>query len=193
MKKQTWLTLFLFTFLCVFTCFGQRLETQIKIQRPDYSGTWKFNAEKSRGLEKSRPKDTGLSYLMIIEQNLPAIGITVKQQRGTGADENFFGGKLTLWTDGRGDEYVEGIHSEPSVSGWKNNKLTVTHYSFVKTEPKQITSIEEYELSADGKTLTNTWKRTSFKYIVDDKNGTFKEERYFDDAETLILVFDKVR
>jgi hypothetical protein len=198
MKKQILLNLFLFTFLCAAPVVAQRLETQIKIYQPDYSGTWKLNPEKSRGLEKNDAKEPKLSHLWVIEQKLPAIGITVKMQRGTATDENFFGGKLTLWTDGRGDEYIEGVEAFPSVSGWKNNKLTVTHYSPGGsvgniTAPKQITSIEEYDLSAEGKTLTITVKQTSFRYIPDEKKQNFKEERYFDDAKTVILVFDKIR
>jgi hypothetical protein len=198
MKKQILLNLFLFTFLCAAPVFAQRLDTQIRIYRPDYSGTWKLNSGKSRGLEKNDAKEPKLSHIWVIEQKLPAIGITVKQQRGIEADENFFGGKLTLWTDGRGDEYIEGVEAFPSVSEWKNNKLTVTHYSpggntGNVSAPKQITSIQEYDLSADGKTLTITVKQTSVRYIPDDKKQNFKEERYFDDAETRILVFDKIR
>lgn len=193
MKKQILLNLFLFTCLCAAQVSAQRLETQIKIYRPDYSGTWKLNVEKSRGFKKNGTKEDSLSHLMVIEQKLPAIGITVKQQRGTGADENFFGGKLTLWTDGRGDEYIDGIAAEPSVSEWKNNKLTVTHYTLGENAEKQITSIQEYDLSADGKTLTNTVKQTSVRYIVDDKKQGYKEERYFDESETRILVFDRIR
>lgn len=198
MKKQILLNLFLFTFLCAAPVVAQRLETQIRIYRPDYSGTWKLNVEKSRGLERANAKEPKLSHIWVIEQKLPAIEIIVKQQRGTGTDENFFGGKLTLWTDGRGDEYIEGVEAFPSISEWKNNKLTVTHYSLGGSvgnisAPKQTTSIEEYDLSADGKTLTTTVKQTSFRYIPDDKKQTFKEERYFDDAKTVILVFDKIR
>lgn len=193
MKKQILLNLFLFTFLCAAPVLAQRLETQIKIYRPDFSGTWKLNVVKSRGLKNNGVKEDELAHLMIIEQKLPAIGITVKEQRGTGADENFFGGKLTLWTDGRGDEYMRGIDSDPSISEWKNNKLTVTHYTSGESAPKQITLIEEYDLSADGKTLTNTVKRISVRYIVDDKKQSYKEERYFDDADTVVLVFDRIR
>lgn len=191
MKKPILFPVFLAVFLLAAPVFAQGLETAIKIQRPDYSGTWKLNVQRSSGLEKPSKKDAEFSHLMVIEQKLPAIGITLKRQRGSGADENFFGGKLTLYTDGRGDEYVEGIYSDPSVSEWKNNKLTVTHYS--NGDSKQVTSIEEYDLSADGKTLTNVWKQTSFRYVADKQKGTFKEERYFDDAKTIILVFDKIR
>lgn len=191
MKKQTLLNLFLFIFFCAVSVAAQRLETEIKIQRPDFSGTWKLNVNKSQGLDKPFGRDADLISLMIIEQKLPSIAITLKLQRGVGADENFFGGKLTLYTDGRGDEYIEGVYPDSSATKWEGNKLIVTHYSKSKTVPEQVSSIQEYELSSDGKRLINTWKRTSFRYIR--KENSFREERYFDDSLTLTLIFDRVR
>jgi hypothetical protein len=186
--KKILISSFLFAMLCAVTAFAQQLESNVKIQRPDYSGTWKLNRKKSRGVKKLDKDETGIKFIMVIEQKLPAIEITFKNQRGIGANENFFGGKATFYTDGRGDEIIAGMPGETSTSQWKNNKLTVTHFGNYESNRGEIISIDEYSLSPDGKTLTNTMRSTSVRY-----NAQLKEERFFDESETLVLVFDKVR
>lgn len=154
--------------LCSMTAYAQRLEspirietpvrleTPIKVTRPDFSGKWTLNLKRSRwtrGIDPERFAET--SIVMNIEQKLPAVVITLKFQQGTSDNENFYGGRYTLFTDGRGDQLPNdgSIHSSSTV--WTDNKLTTTYYAS-KTERINITSIQDLELSADGNSLVQT-------------------------------------
>lgn len=192
MKKILIIGLFLLTILYVQPASGQGLQTEIKVYKPNFSGSWKLNRNISKGLDEGFRIDANLQRIMIIEQSLPSVSITIKIQKGTADGENYIGGSYTLFTDGRGDTYVDEFERADSTTGWQNNKLVVTRYTYTKSAPKEVEAIQEFSLSNNGKTLTETWRRTSFKYVPDSK-GNYKEERYFDDSLTLILVFDRIR
>jgi hypothetical protein len=193
MKKHLLIVLFLLVFGYAQNAPAQGLQTEIKVQRPNLSGTWKLNLAQSKGLKDELRTEAGLQRLMVIQQNLPAISITVKLQKGATDGEEFVGGKYTLFSDGRGDQYVAEFDAEDSSTVWENGKLVVTRYSVSKTTPKTIVAIQELALSPDGKTLIETWRRTSFRYVSNPKDGTSGEERYFDDSKNLVLVYDKVK
>ncbi len=187
--RKSFILFVVILFLSSVNLFAQRLETKIEIKRPDYSGTWKLNPSKSSGLDRFYDKSSKSTRIMIIEQNLPAVSITMKIQKGAGSNENYFGGKHTLFTDGRGDEYVsERLGSdEVSVTKWLNNKLVVTSYILGKINPEHISSTQEFSLSSDGKTLTQTWRLTSYMKLANQE-----EQRKFDDLLTAVLVYDRI-
>jgi hypothetical protein len=177
-------------FLCLFASVSaQRLETKIEIQRPDYSGTWKLNASKCSGLDSFYEKNSKLDRIMIIEQQLPSIFVTQKIQNGSSNNENYFGEKYTLFSDGRGDKYVsERIGNDTqSVTKWVNNRLVVASYILGKIKPENISSTQEFSLSSDRKTLTQTWRITSHLTLANQE-----EQRKFDDMLTAILVYDRI-
>jgi hypothetical protein len=152
-----------FCFSVVFTsvaAYSQRLETEIKVVRPDFSGKWKLNLQKSRWAHGRQP--VGLSesdWFIIIEQKLPAIFITIRSQRGVSGDENFVRGNYTLFTDGRGD--ITAANAYTATTEWKDNKLITTYYITTSERKTTVAANQETELSADGNTLTMTWQHAA--------------------------------
>lgn len=167
--------------------YGQGLQNEIKIRRPDLSGKWKLNMAKSRFRRppgaSSRPE---MSWIWLIEQKLPAIYITTRSQFGVADDANFSGGKFTLYTDGRGDEFVPGTFSHGrSVSEWKSNKLVQTLYE--SSTRNSVLCTQEFDLSPDNKTLTITMKDIAVPY--DEKS---QPRPTIDDSQADYLVFDRI-
>ena len=165
-----------------------RLETPIEVVRPDLSGKWNLSKTRSTWSPESTPERLeGLSWIMVIEQNLPAISITVRSQRGLADNENFFGGRFTLYSDGRGDEYSVDGSIDVSTTQWRGNKLVVTHYGSGRSEGR-IRSIKEFELSADSATLTQTEKYMDT--VLNEKNEAV---RVVNDRRTVRMVFERVK
>lgn len=165
------------------------LQTDIKVVKPDFSGKWKLNLEKSRWRRQTSPsrRPAEMSWILVIEQKLPAIVITVRSQRGTSDDANFFGGRFTLYSDGRGDECIEDSRGIASTTRWQGSKLITTDYNR-EDGPDQVDSIEEFELSADGNTLMHTSKYTQLGL-----NAKGELERFWDDSMTSYQVFDRIK
>lgn len=206
MKKHSLIGFIIFTGVFVSNIYSQRLETPIKVDktvrvespgrletpievvRPELSGKWNLSKTRSTWSRESTPERLeGLSWIMVIEQKLPAISITVRSQRGLADNENFFGGRFTLYSDGRGDEYPVDGSIDVSTTHWRGNKLIVTHYDSVGAE-RQIRSIKEFELSADGMTLIQTEKYTDTR--LNEKNEVV---RVVNNKRTVRLVFDRVK
>jgi hypothetical protein len=164
-----------------------RLETRIQIVRPDLSGKWNLNKTRSSWSRESAPERLkDVSWIMVIEQKLPAISITVKAQRGVADNENFFGGRFTLYSDGRGDEYPVDGSIEISTTKWVGDKLVTTHYDSDGSR-MDVRSIKEFELSPDGKTLTHTEK-----YMNAVLNEKHEVVTVVNDKRTVRMVYDRV-
>jgi hypothetical protein len=169
------------------SAYAQVLQNDIKIHRPDFSGKWKLSVAKSRFRRppgaSSRPE---MSWIWLIEQNLPAIHITTRSQFGVADDANFSGGKFTLYTDGRGDEFVPGTFSHSrSFSEWKSNKLVQTLYE--SSARDSVLCTQEFDLAPDNKTFTITMKDIAVVY-----DETSKIKRTIDDSQADYLVFDRI-
>ena len=189
MKQTVFLIMMLGSFLFVSNVFAQRLETKIVVRHPDYSGTWKLNPDKCSGLDRFYDKKSKVNRILIIRQELPAVYITYKIQKGTSKDENYFGEQFTLYADGRGDEYVyNGLgEKQTSITKWVNNKLFITSYILGKIKPENIESTQEFTLSGDTKTLIQRWRITS-PVILSDQT----EQRKFNELMTSVLVYERI-
>ena len=188
MKKLLFLCMCLSIFLCAGNLYSQGLQNDIKVIRPDLSGEWKLNAAKSQWGRGSGPENPARSWIVTIEQKLPAISITLRSQGGGSDKENFFGGRFTLYSDGRGDDCTEVMSESSSVSGWEGYKLVVTNY-FVSTKGrKEMFSTEELELSVDGNSLVRTFRHTGVRL-----NPKGEYERFWNGPATSRLVFDRIK
>jgi len=155
MKKFLTLCFCFSMVFCTVTAYSQGLRNEIKVSRPDFSGTWKSNLRKSEftGVITEEASDN----ILIIEQKLPAIllSLRMRTKHWESTLVNF-----TLYSDGRGDE-VEDFGSFSSFTEWKGSILVWTTFS--SGGRKDIYEVIELKLSADGNTLTVTKKKASLR------------------------------
>jgi hypothetical protein len=161
--------------------YSPRLETPVKIAHPDLSGTWKYNPVKPGVPEPNSAPDNSL--LVIIEQKLPALLVTVVVKED---DKDMPLGTITLYTDGRGDEFSGLFDSNSSTTQWQGNKLVITFFSSSKGR-KEVRDVTEMELSSDGSILTGTRRGTK---IVQGPNG--RSVRIVDNTKTESAYFYRV-
>src|SRR5215471_17697826 len=117
--------------------------------RPDFSGTWKQN------LEKSSTKSSWLkSYVNKIELqdvNLKVTTTTVGDRGERTYDRSFVIGKEEKSQDREGDQFTTNVKWEGS---------TLVFETVEKERDGTLTSKEVWTLSADGKTLTKNIHRS---------------------------------
>jgi hypothetical protein len=124
--------------------------------RPDLSGVWALDESRSEINTRLRNKEE--DYVLTIVHKEPEIRLTktYKQYGRTKTEESIY------YTDGRPEYHSRtGKDSEP-VTRWRGNKLvrkavTAPHAGISGTfPPVENVMLEEFEISADGKTLTRT-------------------------------------
>jgi hypothetical protein len=144
-------------FLClIFGVSVAQTKNGSKTTRPDLSGVWAF--DESRSEVDPRFRDKAQDFVLTIVHKEPEIRLTkTYQQHGHKQTE-----ESIYYTDGRPEYHSRtGKDSEP-VTRWRGNKLvrrTVTALSGSiggTFPPLEIVMTEEFELSADGKTLIRT-------------------------------------
>ena len=122
---------------------------------PDLSGVWAL--DESRSEIDPRLTDKVQDYVLTIVHKEPEIRLTKTYQQ--------YGSKKTeesiYYTDGRPEYHSRtGKNSEP-VTRWRGNKLvrksvTAPFGPRMGSFPVETVMIEEFQLSADGKTLSRT-------------------------------------
>jgi hypothetical protein len=163
---------------CTVAVCSQGLRNEIKAYHPDFSGTWKYNPVKPGVSEPNSAPDNSL--LVIIEQKLPVLFVTVVVKED---DKDVPLGTMTLYTDGRGDEFSGLFDSNNSTTQWQGNKLVITFFSSSKG-PKEVRDVSELELSSDGNILTGRRRGTK---IGQGPNG--KSVRIVDNTQTETAFF----
>ncbi len=128
--------------------------------KPDFSGTWKQNNEKST----FRSDSTIQSYTNKIEHQDPRLKVTTVRTgpRGESTFERSYttDGKEQKTTDREGDEFKSSVKWEGS---------TLVFETVEKERGNTITTRETWTLSADGKTLTKTIHRSGPRGESDQK------------------------
>jgi hypothetical protein len=131
-----------------------------KKPKPDFGGTWKLDRSKGN-YAKTTGLKPGAELVLVISQVDPEIRVTRKLTwKG---DERVQ--QLTYYSDGRGETNPSLVTMDEAKSKtrWSGNKLVLS-YSFSAGSAGRRAIIldvtEEWKLSADGKTLTQT-QRTS--------------------------------
>src|SRR5579872_5393943 len=127
--------------------------------KPDFSGDWKMNAEKSSFGQLPRP----LAYERHIEHKDPVIRMVARQSTQMG-DQTVV---TTMRTDGV--ESVNGTRTGDvkTVGRWDGRELELT-----TTKPidgGDAVTVERWSLSADGKTLVSTTHVKTPRGIFDVK------------------------
>lgn len=160
--------------------YSPRLETPIRVAHPDFSGTWKLNPAKSGLPHVGRDDDTAL--IVVVEQKLPAIAVSIHFVEG---DEDATFGKITFYTDGRGDEFPDDLGSNYSTTRWQDNKLVITVFS--SKSRQEVSAITELELSPDGNTLMSRANQTKVR-----KGPNGERIKYIDYTNTESISFDRI-
>lgn len=124
-------------------CLGQ---TKAK---PDLSGVWTLDASRSK-VDPSVAEITK-DYVVTIVHKESEIRMTTSYQKdGRNVIE-----KSTYYTDGRPEiDWRTGRKSDESTTRWSGNKLVRRTASKILGNVQTSVTIEEWEPSADGKTLT---------------------------------------
>ncbi len=129
-------------------CLGQ---TKAK---PDLSGVWTLDASRSK-VDPSLAEITKDYVVTIVHKESEIRMTTSYKKEGRNVIE-----KSTYYTDGRPEiDLRTGRKSDESTTRWRDNKLVRRTASKVLGNvqiypPIEAVTIEEWELSADGKTLT---------------------------------------
>ncbi len=128
----------------LWVCLGQTTA------KPDLSGVWRLDESRSK-VDPSVAEITK-DYVVTIVQKESEIRMTTSYQKeGRNVIE-----KSTYYTDGRPEiDLRTGRKVEGSTTRWRGNKLVRRIATkMVDNLPIEAVTIEEWELSADGKTLT---------------------------------------
>ena len=119
--------------------------------RPDLSGVWVL--DDSRSNINSVVKEKIVEYILTIVHREPEIRMTTKYKRGT----RDYMEDVTYYTNGKPEfnSRTGQLNPEPTT-GWKGDKLVRKSHSSLSMRPIEYATTEEWQLSADGKTLTRT-------------------------------------
>jgi hypothetical protein len=165
-------------------CLGSNVRNEFQKKRPsDLSGTWRLDKSKGNYVKYSGLKPDA-DLILIISHVEPEIKVTRKSIWG-GQEQTQ---EMTYYSDGRGEtgRRLIGSSEGKSKSAWDGDKF-VTRFSITSeiTARGRISYdvIQEWKLSSDGKTLTQTEmiNPTSSTGSINPRSGTMHEN--------LIVVF----
>ncbi|HEX5705232.1 MAG TPA: hypothetical protein VFX97_18680 [Pyrinomonadaceae bacterium] len=148
----------------VVTC-ASPLVAQNKKPKPDYTGTWLLDAQKSNSVGLTRRPDLPIK----ISHQDPELRITLTSE----ANGQLVERQTVYFTDGRGEENqaTAMLTTNPnaphdpqkgtrSTTRWSGNKIITRTLLQLQAGGRVIEFelVDEWKLSADGKTLTQTTK-----------------------------------
>ena len=127
--------------------------------KPDFSGDWKMNADKSNFGQLPRP----LAYERHIEHKEPVIHMVARQSTQMG-DQTVV---TTMRTDGVESVNATRTGDMKTVGRWDGRELELTTTKSV--DGGDAVTVERWSLSADGKTLVSTTHVKTPRGIFDVK------------------------
>jgi hypothetical protein len=151
--------------ICVPVCLSQSNETV----KPDLSGTWEFEAPRNK---QAKSQDSTWEQVKITHRD-PELIIRLKIQTWDVTDER----DLIYYTDGRGetntarpmianfDSWQPGTTDSQTI--WSKDKVVTrsVEQSFSGAAIVVYEIVDEWKLSSDGKTLTQTTKKSPKKDV----------------------------
>ncbi len=185
--KKIVVVMWLLSFLIVSAAQSNRKVSGEKT-RPDLSGTWIRDDEKSEfGNFKRRPYATS-GVTILIEQAGAEVRITKKIKPKSGDEQE---GRWLYYTDGRGETNpaLFGQDELKSKTKWSGSKLVseVSTRSRVSGDEIDLYMMEEWSLSSDSKRLISTiwFERTTTTKIGGGGEMIHKEK------ETIRQIFNR--
>ena len=143
--------------LCLLACAAAAdVEEVGGKSHPDFSGTWRIDRPKSDfGAFEGRPLSKADSTLVVAHRD-PELKVT--NTLGLGGQREVK--EFTYYTDGRGEtnQATIGVGEVKSKTKWDGDRVVsearVTRRS--QTGPYELNVTQRWQVSSDGKTLTNT-------------------------------------
>lgn len=148
--RKFFFPIFLVPVLFASTIYSQGLRNEIKVYRPDFSGTWNLNFVKSalEDIESQGLSDEQL--ILTIDQKLPVISVKITALLPARSEP---GPEFAIYIDGRVSSIPTAHAASSATAEWNGGKLIMT----VVPSPKDGNSVVvEAELSADRNTLILT-------------------------------------
>jgi hypothetical protein len=142
---------------------AQRLENQIGMSHPDFSGKWLYNYDESSPEVRKLPLAKNLKIFNTIHQDSSKITIAETSDPVVPEIPNL---TMTIYTDGRDYDLFPQMRERgfTATIAWEGGKLVTS--IFDKT--KRLINRKEMELLANGKKLRfYAWDRDSFDTIVE--------------------------
>lgn len=112
-------------------------------EKPNFSGTWHYNPEKSK-LQLPKPE----SLTMTIEHNEPEFKL-FRTYAGSGVTDEW---GITLTTDGKESIHQEGPQTLYCRLYWEDDQLVFA--TRIIQSGKEATNVVKYSISSDGQTFT---------------------------------------
>lgn len=161
MNLKATILLLLFTFACAAPSAAQAKKKKEAAARPDFSGTWVLDSNKSRYSRRGSHGPAAQPKLVISqgESEVRARRTLVLADGAERAQD------IVYYTDGRGEKNAIVGRDRVSLGGtnetvtkWKGARLFIrgTAHLVAFGDVTDVNFTEEWELSADGKTLTLT-------------------------------------
>ena len=147
---------------------AQGLENKISVKHPDFSGKWQL--DRSNSVQRDSFILPVFGLVITIEQGPAAIRFKYSAVLPIDIGEKIPDEELTLFTDGRGDKYPEGVMKVATTTSWQGNKLLITH----RNKADVIVGYERYEISANGRTLKSVWLRPDGSIDSSAESTTFQ-------------------
>ena len=145
---------------------------QSQVKKPaDFSGKWSLET-------KNGNKVPGDKTTLIVSQTGPEIKVVQESSQGGTAQQREF----TYYADGRGETNGSDSGGQPlhSVTSWKKNALVIK-FSLPSTRANNNVvvneRIDEWTISKDGRTLTQTSSFTNSSSTTDASNNPYGSPR----------------
>jgi hypothetical protein len=158
---------------------GQVTDSKHKPGRPDFTGTWKFDASRSKLddlLAEMVRTSKAYELKIVIEQDWPVIKITQSSYFDTSNLKEPFPAEAvtvdSLYADGRGenDPIDTEVSRHQTVAKIVDNKLVLLLFTLDDYNKKTLAATVEYSLAEDGNTLIRKFDAVlSNKKSLEDK------------------------
>ena len=142
--------------LCLLASAAAQGDKKKEKAHPDFSGTWRIDKAKSDFGEFSERPLSKADATLVVEHKEP--GLKVRRTLSLNGQEEVK--EFTYYTDERGEtnQATIGVGEVKSKTKWDGDRVVseahVTRRS--QTGPYDLDVVQKWQVSSDGKTLTNT-------------------------------------
>jgi len=194
--QNAWEKLVICSLILLSAVFGLTPVQSITLQeKPNFSGTWKIDKSKGNYVKISGLKPEA-DLILVISHAEPQIKVTRRLLWDGREDLQ----EVNYYADGRGEFSRTFTNESESKSKTKwNGKKPVTEFSVTLKNEKlahiNYDVIQEWKLSADGKTLTQTQRAFNFSgppNMLTPPSGLFKTPESTLPAEEIKRVFTRI-
>lgn len=159
---------------CAITSLAASSKNLSQLQKPNLSGTWKLDKSKGNYVKYARLKSQD-DLMLLISHVDPEIKVVHKLIKNGKQDTR----ELIYYSDGRGETGYTFMDDSPgkSKTTWRGNKLVSRFFVNLNGRGATVTFevVQEWKLSADGKTLTQTQTVRQTNLPITTAGGSSRE------------------